>query len=61
MCLSSIWFYLFACCVVYDNRVLDGSDDYAICTTNCFIQNSLDFRKWLVYNDFVLNGTTRLV
>ena len=53
---SSFWF-----CVLYGPWVLDGCDDYIICTTNCFIQISLEFRKWLVYRDFILKDTKILV
>ena len=42
----------FGYCVFYGNLVLDGCDDYIICTTNLFIQISLELKKWLVYKDF---------
>ena len=32
-------------------------DGYIICTTNWFIQTSLEFRKWGVYRDFILKDT----
>ena len=50
----------FADCILYGNGVLDGCFDYIICTTNWFIQIFLDFRKWLVYKDFVLEDTKLL-
>ena len=43
----------FADCALYGNWVLDGCDDYIICTANWFIQISLEFNKWLVYKDFI--------
>ena len=61
MCLSHVWYYLFGYCVLYDTWVLDGCDDYNICTTNWFIQISLEFRQWLVYREFILIDTTLLV
>ena len=61
MCSSHIWNYLFAYCVLYGNNVLDGCDDYIICTTNWYIQSSLEFRKWLVYEDFSLKYTKLLI
>ena len=39
----------------------DKCDDYIICTTNWFKQNSLDFREWLVCKDFILEDTKLLV
>ena len=61
MCLSHVWYYLFGSCVLCGTWVLDGCDDYIICTTNWFIQNSLEFRKWLVYIDFILKYKKLLV
>ena len=57
MCLSHAWCNLFGDCVLYGNWFLDGCDDYIICTTNWFLQISLEFKKWLVYKDIVLNDT----
>ena len=54
MCLSHNWYNLFGNCVLYDTWILDGCVDYILYTTNLFIQISLDFRKWLVYKDFIL-------
>ena len=51
MCLSHNWYNLFGYCVLYGTWILDGFVDYIICTTNSFIQISLDFKKWLVYKD----------
>ena len=34
MCLSHVWYFLFAYCVLNGNWVLHGCDDYIICTTN---------------------------
>ena len=45
MCLSHVWHYLFGYCVLYGNWVLDGCDDYNICTTNWFIQTSLELKN----------------
>ena len=61
MCLSHICYYLFGFCVLCGNWVLDGCDDYIICTTYWFIQISLEFWKWLVYKDFILKVTKSLV
>ena len=61
MCLSHFWFYLFLYCVLYGAWVLDGCDDYIICTTIWFIKVSLAFRKRLVYKDFILKNTKFLV
>ena len=52
---------LFAYCVVSGNCILDGCDDYIKCTTHWFIQTSLEFKKGLVYRDFVLKDTELLV
>ena len=60
MCLSPVWYYLSGYCVLYGNWVLDGCDDYIICTTNWFIQISLEFKEWLIYQDFVLKDTELL-
>ena len=60
MCLSHIWYNHFGYCVLYGTWVLDGCGDYIICTTNWFIQRSLEFRKWLVYNDFIFKDTKLL-
>ena len=51
-CLSHVWYNLLGDCVHHGNWFLDGCGDYIICTTNWFIQVSLEFRKWLVYKDF---------
>ena len=48
MSLSHVWYNLFGYCVLYGNPVLAGREDYIICTTNWFIQNSLEFKEWLV-------------
>ena len=61
MCLSDVWHYLFGSCVLYGAWVLDGWDDYIICTTNWFVQNSLEFRNWLFHQDFVIKDTEILV
>ena len=61
MWLSHIWYYLFGYYVLYGTSIVDGCDDYIICTTNCFIQISLEFRNWLVYKDFILKDTKLLV
>ena len=45
---------LFAYCVLNGNWVLDGCNDYIICTTNSFLQISLESRKWLVYEECIL-------
>ena len=47
----------FSYCVLFGNWVLDGREDYFVCTTNWFAQISLKFWKWLVYKDFILKGT----
>ena len=60
MCLSHVWYYLLGCCVLYGNWVLDGCDDHIICTTNR-LQISLEFKKWLAYQDFILKDTKLLV
>ena len=59
--MSHIWYYLFAYCVLHGNWVLDGCDDYIICTINWFIQIPFDFRKWLVYKHFLLKDTKKIV
>ena len=53
-------YYLFPDCVLYGAWVLDGCHDYISCTTDWFIQSSLEFRKWLVYKDFILKDTKLL-
>ena len=60
MCLSHVWYNLFGYCVLYANWILDGCDDYIICTINWFIQISLVFKKWLVCKDFILKDTKLL-
>ena len=60
MCLSHNLYHLFGYCVFYDTWVLVGSVDYMICTTNWFIQISLEFRKRLVYKDLILKDTKLL-
>ena len=57
MCLSHNWYNLFAYCILYGTWVLNGCVDHIICTTNWFIQISLEFRKWLVYKDLILKDT----
>ena len=57
---SHNWYNLFVCCVLYGTWVPNGCNDYTICTTNWFIQISLDFRKWLVYKDLILKVTKLL-
>ena len=47
----------FGDCALYVTWFLDGCDDYIICTTNWFIHFSLEFKKWLVYKDFILKDT----
>ena len=54
MCLSHNWYKLFVYCVFHGTWVPNGRVDYIICTTNCFIQISLDFKKWLLYKDLIL-------
>ena len=61
MYLFHVWCYVFGYCVLYGTWVLDGCDNYIICSTNCFLQTSLEFRKWLVYKDLVLRVTKLLV
>ena len=61
MCLSHVWYYLFANCVLDGTWVHDGCDYCIYCTTNWFLQISLEFRKWLVYKDFILKDTKLLV
>ena len=58
MGLYQSWYNLFGYCVLHGNWVRDGCDDYIICTTNIFIQISLEFRKWLGYNDFICEDPT---
>ena len=60
MCLSHNWYNLFAYCILYGTWILDGCDDYIICTTNWYIQIPLDFKKWLIYKDFILKDTRLL-
>ena len=60
MCLSHDWCNLFGYCVLYGTWVLVRCVDYIICTTNWFIQISLEFRKWLVYKDLILKDTKLL-
>ena len=57
MRLSHFCYYLFLYCVLYGACVLDGCDDYIICTTDWFMQICFEFRKWLVYKDFILKDT----
>ena len=54
MCLSHFRYYLFLYCVLYGTWIPDGGVDFIFCTTNWFIQISLEFWKWLLYKDFVL-------
>ena len=61
MCLSHSWYYHFGHCVLYDNRLLDGCDDFILCSTKWFKQLPLEFWKWLVYKDFILKDTKLLV
>ena len=60
MCLSHNWYNLFGYYILYGTWVLVGCVDYIICTANWSIQNSLEFRKWLVYKDFILKDTKLL-
>ena len=60
MCLPHVCYNLFLYCVVYGAWVFDGCVDYIICTTNSFIQISLDFKKWFVYKDFIFKDTKLL-
>ena len=60
MCLSHFCYCLFLYCVLYGTLILDEGVDYIFCTTNWFIQISLEFRKWLVYKDFILKDTKLL-
>ena len=60
MCSSHFCYYLFLYCVLYGTWIVDGGVDYIICTTNWFIQISLDFKKWLFYKDFLLKETKSL-
>ena len=60
MRLSQFSYYLFLYCVPYGAWVLDGCDDYIICTTNLFKQISLNLRKWLVYKYLILEETKLL-
>ena len=60
MCLSHNLYNLFGVCVLYGTWVPNGCVDYIICTTNRFIQISVDFRKWLVYKDLILKDTKLL-
>ena len=60
MCLSHVWYNFFGYCLLYGNWVLDGCDNYIICTTNWFIQIPLEIRKWLVYKDFISKDTKLL-
>ena len=53
-CLSHVWYYLFEYCVLFGTWAHGGCDDHIICTNNWSIQISLEFRKWLVYKDFIL-------
>ena len=50
-------YYLIGYCVLYSKWLLDGCDDYMICTSNWFKQIFLDFRERLLYKDFILNDT----
>ena len=60
MCLFHVWYYLFGYCVLYGTWVLGGCDDYIIYTTDWLIQISLEFKKCLVYKDFILKDTKLL-
>ena len=60
-CLSHSWYYLFSHCVLYVSEVPEGCDDYIICTTNWFLQISLEARNWLVYEGFVFSNTNLLI
>ena len=60
MCLSHIWYSLLAYCVLYGNWVLDECDEYIICSTNRFIQITLEFKKRLVYKRFFSKYTKLL-
>ena len=60
MYLSHNWYNLFGYCVLYGFWILDGCVDCIICATNWFIQSSYEFRKWLVYKDFILKDTKLL-
>ena len=51
----------FGSCVLYGNWVLGGCDDYIFCTTNWFTKIYLEFKKRLVYKDFILKDTKLLV
>ena len=61
LCFSHVWYYLSDYCVLYGTWVLKGCDDYIICTCNWFMQVFLEFRKWLVYHDFILKDTKFVV
>ena len=61
MCFSHVWYYLFGYCVPYGISVLDGCDDYIICTTNWYIQFSFELTERFVYEDFLLKDTKLLV
>ena len=61
MCLSYIWYCRFGYCVLCGNWALDGCVDCIICTTNWFIQFSLEFWKGIFYNDFIIKDTNLIV
>ena len=61
MCLLHMWYYLIECCLLSGNWAHDECDDCIICTTNWFIQISLEFKEWLVYAGFVSKDTKLLV
>ena len=60
MCLSHNWYNLSCYCVLYGTWVLVGRVDYIICTTNWYIQISLEVRKCLVYKALILKDTKLL-
>ena len=57
MCLSHVWYTIFGYFIPYGNWGFDRSDDYIFCTTNLYVQIHLDFKKWLVFKDFILKDT----
>ena len=59
-CLPHVCYNPFLYCVLHGAWVLDGCVDHIICTTNWYIQISLEFRKWLVYKDFISKDTKLL-
>ena len=51
----------FAYCILHGNLFPDGCDEFLIWSTNWFLQTSLDFRKWVIYKNFLSKGTKTLV